>query len=266
MLKKAKNKLLVFLTLGTALMGKTTQAERPKVESWADAKAQIFDSFKDDSEKLKYSKYLYYVPEDFNKKFGFNSSRGVCCSCILLGKNGSDEYYAFRKNIYLEDEGCDIPCKFYGPESFKDIEENIKTSKLNTITDFSLPESYQLGKSIAKTDGVSLFYREETAKGERIIEYPLCLPNRDESDLLIIGEKDGSKYVKQWPKWLTDYFFKIDENKKTKLVCALAALGIISIPTGVVLTKLLKNDEYVSNNRKMQEITDFEEEYDEDEL
>ena len=264
MLKKAKNKLLAFLAMGGLLSTKPVEAERPLVESWADIAPEVNSRFSD--LESTYSKHLK-IPVELSEKFGLGTCRGQCSDCILLGKKGLDLYYAFHRWFYCEDENADRSKEFYADQRLDEIEQHIQKSTINAITSSLLRENCRIAKSFVKKDGISLFYSEKAKNGsEKIIEFPLCLPNGDESDLLIIGEKDGSKYVKQWPKWLTDYFSKIDENKKTKLVCVLAALGITSIPTGVALTKLLKNDEYVSNNRKMQEITDFEEEYDVDDF
>ena len=110
-----------------------------------------------------------------------------------------------------------------------------------------------------------MFYSENTKnKGERIIEYPLCLPNRDMSDLLIVGEKDGKKYVKQWPKWLVDHFSEIDKNTKLKLIYVLTALGV-AIPTiGVGYNKIRKRNKSVNNNQKMKTNIDFSYAHDDD--
>lgn len=239
------------------MIGASSHAARPKVVSWADIEGEINSSFNDNGLEYTYSKNLK-IPLNLNGKFEFNSCRGICCDCILLGKNNRDEYYVFHRCVYNEEQGADMLCKFFVENRLDEIKNNIKNSKINAFANFALPENWQLGNSVSKKDGISLFYSENTKnKGERIIEYPLCLPNRDMSDLLIVGEKDGQKYVKQWPKWLVDHFSEIDKNTKLKLIYILTALVIATPTIGIGYNKLRPRNKYVNNNKKMNTKLDF---------
>ena len=255
MSKKLIKKLAAFGVIAGGLIGKISHAEKPSVVSWADISQTLEANFSD--REKEYSSNLG-IPANLDMKFHLNSpgARGVGCDCILLNKSNSYSYYAFHRQVFNESENGDMPSRTY-KDNVNDINKHINTKNVQISNNIALPAEYHLADSRAKNDGISLFY--SPSKTDKITEYPLCLPNKNESDLLIIEtKKDGSQFVKQWPKWLVDYFSERDKNNSQRLLAWLVGsmLGLSAL--GYVVNKSVEISNQNINDTKE---TSFEECY-----